>query len=102
MAWTIKVKHTRPNTGVDWFVGTPGHWVNDYIEDKYDDTGKRISLNASLSENGLEVTTTVVFRDESAKNEYWLDSQLVDFIDARNTYNTSNSISKTLLQNEET
>ena len=103
MAWTIKVKHTRPNTDVEWYFGTSQLRGNgSSLTEKYINTGKRVSFNTSLSENELELIKTIIWQDEAAKNEYWADSMVESWISARNSYNASNNISTVILQNEET
>ena len=75
-------------------------------EDKFlvvsDDPGRLIEYTKVLSDNELEQTKTLVYRDESSKNYYINDSKFQSWKVARDTYNTSNSISKTIIQNEET
>ena len=96
VTWTVKVKYTRPNTDVDFYT----------TEDKFlvvsDDLGRLIEYTKVLSDNELEQTKTLVYRDESSKTYYINDSKFQSWKVARDTYNTLNSISKTIIQNEET
>jgi hypothetical protein len=106
MTWTIKIKHTRPNTDVEFYKATESSYMNDsdtsYVESTYKDTGKRVSSSSSLSENELELTKTHVYRDEASKNAYDADSRIQAWISACNSYNTTNNISKAIIQDEET
>jgi len=106
MSWTIKIKHTRPNTGVDWYRVESDSYLSDsdnsHVESTYRDTEKLASASVSLSENELELTKTFVFDDEDSWNEFWNDSRIQAWISARNTYHTSNSITIEILQDEAT
>jgi len=97
VTWTVKVKYTRPNTDVDFYsdLGNEERVVSD-------DNERLISHTKVLSDNELEVISTFVFKDESSKTYYNNDSELQAWKAACNTYNTSNSISKAIIQNEET
>ena len=106
MTWTIKTKYTRPNTGVDWHTVSDNAYSNfcDYIDENYNDTGKRISqsLLPWPTDDEVEMTATFVYRDEAAAQEHSSDSTVQTYLAARNTYNDANNIIKTVLQNEET
>tara|TARA_Y100000310_G_C20386557_1_gene670711 strand:- start:97 stop:423 length:327 start_codon:yes stop_codon:yes gene_type:complete len=108
MSWTLKVKHTRPNTGVNFYKDSSGGGkymspsAKTHVKNTYVDTGKRISFTTSLSGNQLELTKTYVFSNETAKNEYVNDSVIQSWLSDCNTYNTANGISKVILQNEAT
>ena len=106
MAWTIKIKHTRPITGVDWYRVESDSYMSysdsSHVESTYRDTEKLVSSSTSLSDNQLELTKTFVFDDEDSKDAFWNDSRIQAWISARNTYHTSNSITIEILQNEAT
>jgi len=108
MSFTVKIKYTRPNTDVLWYGGDPSHYAEDHdatvaaIENDRRSGGKLISGTSVVSDNGLELTTTAVWSDEASMNAHWGDSRVQSIVSARNTYNTSNSISRTILPNEET
>ena len=57
MTWTIKIKHTRPNTGVDWYRVESDSYLSDsdssHVESTYRDTEKLASTSISLSEKPL-------------------------------------------------
>ena len=80
----------------------PGHSDVAYIESNYVDNGKRVSVNTSVSDNGLELTKTIVYRDEAAYDEYAADSRIAPYINAQITYNRSNNISLTSRTSSET
>ena len=106
MAWTIKIKHTRPNTGVDWYRVESDSYLSysdsSHVESTYRDTEKLVSSSDSLSDNQLELTKTLVYKDEASKDEHEQDSKARTFRTAMVEYNTSNSISIVILQNEAT
>ena len=106
MAWTIKIKHTRPNTGVDWYRVESDSYLSysdsSHVESTYRDTEKLVSSSTSLSDNQLELTKTFVFDDEDSKDAFWNDSRIQAWISARNSHNTSNNITKVIIQDEET
>jgi len=109
MTWTINIHHTRPNTNVE-FYKDPEHsslsYLNasdqSHVTSTYRDTGRLVSTSHSLSENGLELTKTFVYRDEPSKNAYVNDSIIQAWLSARDVYNTSNNIIKVIIQNEAT
>ena len=53
MSWTIKIKHTRPNTGVDWYRVESDSYMSDsdssHVESTYRDTEKLASASVSLA-----------------------------------------------------
>ena len=118
MSWTIKIKHTRPNTDVEFYdtrrayrstedtslaVSDQNH-INaaKNVALAKEGRGELISSTVTLSENELELTKTFVYRDEAAAQEHSSDSTVQTYLAARNTYNDANNIIKTVLQNEET
>jgi len=109
MSWTLKLKHTRPNTDVAFYSHAEAQSGHDfsssdlaYHVSTYKDTGKFISRISSFSENGLEVTRTYIWKDESSRNEYIQDSRIAAFLTATEEYNTLNNITKVILQDEAT
>ena len=101
MTWTVKIKQTRPNTDVNWYAPAPSD-VSGVIDSERRSSNKLVSANHTVSDNGLDRISTAVLDDEASMNAHWGDSRVQSLISARNTYNTSNSISVTVLQNEET
>ena len=106
MTWTVKYKHTRPNTDVEFYSEEPDSPMNYFdtaqVVSDYKDTGKLISTSMSLSENGLELIKTLVYKDEASKLAYSADSRILAWKAACDTYNTSNNISKDTILYEET
>ena len=99
MTWTVKVKHTRPNTDVDFYTAdgaTDGHQLSSsdfaYYLTTYKETGKFINRISSFSEDGLEVTRTLIWKDEATKNEYVQDSRMAAALIAHEEYNTLNNM----------
>ena len=101
MTWTVKIKQTRPNTDVNWHQASISD-VPAAIDSDRRSSGKLVSVDHTVSDNGLDRISTSVWKDEATMNAHWGDSRVQSLISARNTYNTSNSISVTVLQNEET
>ena len=99
MAWSLKVRRTRPNTSVAF------ERISDefqtYRETNYDDTGKLLAFTITQSADGLQETATLGFRDESAKNEFLADSTLSTEFTRRNNVNTGNSITKEIIEDQE-
>jgi hypothetical protein len=121
MSWTIKIKHTRPNTGVEFYVDpvlnpelrateNTSLAVSDQdhitatiaVATDYTNTGKLASSSQTLSENELELIKTFVFDNEASRDAFVNDSTVHAWLLARNSYNTTNSISKATLQDEVT
>ena len=98
MTWTVVTTYTRTNTDDDWYAagGSSDSPMNDsdvaYIQSNYVDNGKRVSSDASVSDDNLELTKTFVYRDKAAYDEYTADSRVTAFVSAQITYNGSNNI----------
>jgi hypothetical protein len=99
MAIKTTRKWTRPNLDVP-FYGKFREELQSYIKQKYDDTGKRLSLEISKSEDGLELTTTSVWRDSEAQDEFVLDPEIIESGLLVEQYNTSNNITQTIEKSE--
>ena len=109
MAWTKRIKFTRPNTDVAFYKAddaVSGHDLDEddlsYMASNFTNSGKIVSVSTSLSDNQLELTKTLVYKDETSKDEHEQDSKARTFRTAMVEYNTSNSISTVILQNEAT
>ena len=118
MSWTIKIKHTRPNTDVEFYdtrrayrstedtslaVSDQNH-INaaKNVALAKEGRGELISSTVTLSENELELTKTFVYKDEPSRNAFIDDSEVLAWMFARNTYHTDNGISMDILQDEAT
>ena len=99
MAWQVVMRKTRPNTGVNF--ESMSSDVRAYIVTNFVDTGKRVSFNQTLSGDGLQQTSTSVYRDEASKNEVFNDSTVAAEITRRDQVNTNNGISKTVVSQGE-
>ena len=95
MAFQVVMRKTRPNTGVNF--ESISSDVRAYIGTNYVDTGKRVSFNQTLSGDGLQQTSTSVYRDEASKNEVLNDSTVATEVARRDQVNTNNGISKTVV-----
>ena len=94
MAWKTVNVRTIPNSDTA-FEGISAE-VLAYIKTNYVDTGKRISFSVDSSDDGLVLTYTSVFLDESAKNEVVNDSTISTESARRNKINADNGITKEL------
>ena len=99
MAWQRVVKRTRPSVEVDWEPFSVE--ALNYVRTNYDNTGKRLSFDVTLSENALEATYTSVYTDEAVKNEFLADSTILTEFKRRNAVNRSNNITKQLISDAE-
>ena len=99
MAWQVVMRKTRPNTGVNF--ESMSSDVRAYIVTNFVDTGKRVSFNQTLSGDGLQQTSTSVYRDEASKNEVLNDSTVATEVARRDQVNTNNGISKTVVSQGE-
>ena len=99
MAWQRVVKRTRPSVDVDWEPFSVE--ALNYVRTNYDNTGKRLSFDVTLSENALEATYTSVYTDEAVKNEFLADSTILTEFKRRNAVNRSNNITKQLISDAE-
>ena len=95
MAFQVVMRKTRPNTGVNF--ESMSSDVRAYIVTNFVDTGKRVSFNQTLSGDGLQQTSTSVYRDEASKNELRDDSTVAAEVARRDQVNTNNGISKTVV-----
>ena len=109
MAWTKRIKFTRPNTDVAFYKAddaVSGHDLDEddliYMASNFTNSGKIVSVSTSLSDNQLELTKTIVYKDEDSKDAFNNDSRIQAWISARNSHNTSNNITKVIIQDEET
>jgi hypothetical protein len=99
MAWKTVTVRTRPED--DTAFEHMSAEVLAYIKTNYDDTGKRISFSIDSSDDGLVLTYTSVFLDESAKNEVVNDSTISTESARRNKINADNGITKEVIFNGE-
>ena len=92
MTWKNILTYTRPNTGVDWHRVSRDIIV--HIKTTYEDTGKSVSYKKELSGDGLTLTKTRTFNNESSYNEYRSDSVIISLADSIKTACDSKSITK--------
>lgn len=65
---------TRPDTSIPFFKNTDE--VRSYIKSTYDNTGKRLSMEITLSEDGLTETRTQVWASHAAYQEFKADPNI--------------------------
>lgn len=99
MAWKIVQIRTKPNADTDYEAYSDE--VNAYIKTNYDDTGKRLSISVTESEDGLVLTYTAIYRDEAARNEIVSDPTIAAETIRRNNINAANGITREVTVDEE-
>jgi hypothetical protein len=93
MAYKTIRTYTRPNVYVPFFIFNEE--IRNYTDQTYNQTGKRISVNTTVSENELQQITTSVWADESAFNEFLADPVIIRHTDLVRDYNKSFEITLT-------
>lgn len=91
MTVTITTTNTRVSP-TNKFAVLPNNII-EYIKTTYQDTGKLLSIDTYYSEDQLIRTTTLVFRDPLASNEYNHDDTLTTAFATVLNYNSTNGIS---------
>ena len=99
MTWRRVQVRTKPNANTAYEAYSDEG--NAYIRTNYDDTGKRLSLSVTESDDGLVVTYTAIYRDEAAKNEMLSDSTISAESTRRNTINAANGITREVTMDAE-
>lgn len=87
MAYQTIRTHTRPNVHVPFFLFKDE--IRNYTDQTYTQTGKRLSINTTLSQDGLQQITTSVWLDEAAFNEFLADPIIASHTDLVQEYNKS-------------
>ena len=98
MAFHVVVEYTRPNTDTTWYSNTDQFTTYGNAQAA---SGNRTSHNVSVSANGLVQTVTTAWKDRSTFNTARASDEIVAHVNARNAYNTTNSISKNKTRFEE-
>ena len=65
-------KQIRPNTAVDFYMVTDNELIS-WLVANYFQTGKMVPPEITVSEDGLEQTTTVFFQSEEIAREWKYD-----------------------------
>ena len=99
MAWKIVQVRTIPNADTDYEAYSDE--VNAYIKTNYDDTGKRLSISVTESDDGLVLTYTAIYRDEAARNEIISDPTIAAETIRRNNINAANGITREVTMDAE-
>jgi hypothetical protein len=98
MAYKTIRTHTRPNIYVPFFLFNEE--IRNYTDQTYNQTGKRVSVNTTLSEDELQQVTTSVWIDEAAFNEFLADPVIIRHTDLVQDYNKSFEIVSTWTSSE--
>jgi len=78
---SIHKKQIRPNTSVDFFSVTDEDFKT-WMMTNWVDSGKMLRPEVSVSADGLEQTTSVMFRSESECQEWASDPYVVEKVHA--------------------
>jgi hypothetical protein len=78
---------TRPNIYIPFYIHSDE--IRKYIDETYNQTGKRISVNTTLSEDGLQQITTSVWQDRDTWKEFVKDPTIVSNGGLLSEYNTA-------------
>lgn len=70
-------KQVRPSTSVDFYTPTDAE-LGAYLSANYFQTGKMLPPEITLSEDGLEQSTTVLFQSEDVAREWKYDPVVVE------------------------
>lgn len=85
-------KQIRPNTSVDFYVPSNPELL-EWLYTNYFQPGKMLVPESSVSENGLELTTTVLFQSEEIAREWKYNSYVVEHLHTPNeAYCAANGI----------
>jgi hypothetical protein len=90
-------KQTRPNVNVPFWQGQNSPLVSDefktYFLEKFISTGKFISTDATVGNNGLELTVESLWESEAAYDEFTADATCIDYlINVAESYCNTNGI----------
>ena len=89
MAYTATTNIERPDDSTDWFPSTTE--VRN-IRRNLNTDGKRLSFTSSESDDGLTLTTEVVFDNKASYDEYVSDEKIAQDRINRRTYYTNNNV----------
>jgi hypothetical protein len=89
---TIIVTHINTRlTAATSFETLPNNTVQ-YIKTQYQDTGKLLDIQTSLSSDRLTRTGILTFKDQSAVSEYYNDPIIAEALTVIRAYNSANGI----------
>jgi len=88
----------RPNTSVKFHKANAEYSA--YIKTAYVDTGKRVFISKTLSEDKLTLTLITVWRDLAAHDEFVADVMVQADVETRIAYNRANGIQNTNVEPE--
>ena len=87
---------TRPSTSVDFWMPENPAVLNGYLDhfrSTYVVTGKLLDVNSTVSANGLELTTDIIWDGEESANTWKQDARTVsEFVAPRDAYFASAGI----------
>jgi len=87
---------TRPNTGVSFWTKENPALTAEYLEyykNTHITTGKHIDFSSSVSDNGLSLTTVIIWDSEASADQWRNDPVVIDgFINLMRSYLDANGI----------
>lgn len=97
--YKITAVQTRPSTSVQfWGPTTPGvtEEHTQYFRETYVNTGKQLDFSAQVSNDGLQLTTTLIWKDQESLQE-WKNDPLIKsrFFDVQEAYLNAHGITIT-------
>jgi len=94
MIYTEKT-YTRPNTNIPWhgeLLTTPEHRA--HVDSTYIFTGKILTKEKILSEDGLSITFKYTFDAQESLDQYEADPVMVAYWQSRTDYNSAMGITE--------
>lgn len=98
MAIKVIRKWVRPSVDVPFYTYTPE--LTAHINNTYDNTGKRTSLELFRSEDGLTSIAASIWTNEDAVTEFVLDPEIVESGAMAENYNKLSGIIQTIEKSE--
>lgn len=102
--YLVTNKQKRPNTGIEFFSmhidSYPRNLIT-YFHETYKKPGKLVFVEKSVSEDGLEQTTTTMWESKEVYNQFIKDPNLSDHWALQDSYMNSNAIVRERIDREE-
>jgi len=102
--YLVTNKQTRPNTDVEFFsmhIDSYPTNLKSYFHETYKKPGKLVFVEKTVSDNGLEQTTTTMWESKQVYDEFISDTNLSEHWVLQSQYMRDNSISRSRIDREE-
>jgi hypothetical protein len=96
MAYKVTRTHVRPNTEVEWYIGSPivtEAYLN-WLDQNWFNNGK-IVLTTEYSADSLTLTVILTAQEESDWHMFAAQQEHIDFQLVKEAYNTEHGITQT-------